>query len=124
MNRKSSGLVASSANAVAMNILQMFLIASLFVLCALSCKSLFTLGRASAWTSIGWLASLLYGGVAAYEIGTRHEFQPFIPYGLLAVMTLAFVIAGVRDEVQAEPWYWPSGTGKTRAERRVYPPAG
>jgi hypothetical protein len=37
----------------------------------------------------------------------------------LLVLTVAFVVAGVRDERQAEPWWWPTHTGPTRAEKRL-----
>jgi len=36
----------------------------------------------------------------------------------MAEPRVAFVIAGIKDEAQAEPWWWPRGRGPTRAERR------
>ena len=85
---------------------------------ALSAKSLAALGRAAPWTSAGWCLTLLY----FIETGVKATLAPGLPavaeYGALAALTLAFGVAGVRDEPQAEPWWWPSRRSATRAEKR------
>jgi hypothetical protein len=41
-----------------------------------------------------------------------------LEYVCLAALTVAFIVAGVRDEAQAEPWWWPTHLGTTRRERK------
>jgi hypothetical protein len=41
----------------------------------------------------------------------------YLEYVLLNALAIAFVVAGFRDERQAEPWWWPKRRGLTRAER-------
>lgn len=84
----------------------------------LSLRSVAVLRSGSPWTSVGWLLTAAY---FALELGAviRRAATPFhLDYGLLAALTLAFVAAGVRDERQAEPWWWPSQAGLTGRERR------
>jgi len=92
------------------------------VVCAagllLSLRSAGVLRARSPWTSAGWLATAAY---FALELGAvvRRAATPFhLEYALLAALTLAFVVAGVRDERQAEPWWWPARAGLTGRERR------
>ena len=54
--------------------------------------------------------------------GTRcggHGAPAHADYVALAALTAAFVAAGLRDEPQAEPWWWPAGAGPTGRERRA-----
>ena len=90
----------------------------LAAIAVLSLRSMIVLRGASPWTSVGWAATLGYALATLAEIvrGGHHAYN--LPYWYLAALTLAFVIAGVRDEAQAEPWWWPRGRGPTRAERR------
>jgi hypothetical protein len=85
---------------------------------ALGIKSLLVLGRDAPWTSAGWWLTILY----FIAVGVKTTLVPTLPvpleYIVLAGVTIVFVVAGVRDERQAEPWWWPNGRGATRAEKR------
>jgi len=85
---------------------------------ALSLKSIVVLGRAAPWTSLGWLLTIVY----FLEVIVKTSVVPALPayaeYAILALLAIAFVIAGVRDEPQAEPWWWPNHLGSTRAQAR------
>lgn len=86
---------------------------------ALSLKSAAVLGARSRATVVGWLATALYFIIAAID-GVRGRSAPaHVDYVALAILTIAFVVAGVRDEAQAEPWWWPSTVGLTGAQRRA-----
>jgi len=39
-------------------------------------------------------------------------------YWAIGAILIAFVVAGLKDEPQSEPWWWPVRAGGTRAERR------
>ena len=86
---------------------------------ALCIRSLAVLRGSAPATLLGWLASLAYfllAGIAA----ARRVPAPAIADGIaLATLTIAFVVAGVRDEPQAEPWWWPRRVGPTGAQRRA-----
>ncbi|GAC1312572.1 MAG: hypothetical protein NVS2B3_16150 [Vulcanimicrobiaceae bacterium] len=86
---------------------------------ALSARSLFVLRGGSAATSLGWLATIAYLVVAALDAWHRGRVAGHLDWWLLAVLTVAFVVAGVRDEPQAEPWWWPQRRGLTGAQRRA-----
>lgn len=84
----------------------------------LSLKSIAVLDGRSRWTAAGWWFTLLYFAVAGYS-AAAHAYLPLRPeYWALAALTIAFIVAGVKDEPQSEPWYWPVRAGSTRAERR------
>ena len=90
------------------------------VLALLSARSIVVLGVRAPWTSAGWIGTIAYCIVAAGEysgVGTRPLWAT-ASYLCLAALTVAFVVAGVRDEPQAEPWWWPRRIGPTRAQRR------
>jgi hypothetical protein len=91
------------------------------VLCAagtaLSCKSVIVLGTRSRWTQVGWAATAGYFIIAGGKAATGTAFA-HVDYGALALLTVAFVVAGMRDEPQAEPWWWPTHAGPTGRERR------
>ncbi len=85
---------------------------------ALSVKSIIVLGRSAPWTSAGWWLTLLY----FFAVTAKATFAPGLPayteYIVLGALTIVFVVAGFRDERQAEPWWWPNRRGMTRAEKR------
>ena len=87
---------------------------------ALSVRSILILGGRAPWTSTGWVGTLGY----CIAVAVEHSGAPMRPtwavvsYLFVAVLAAAFVVAGVRDEPQAEPWWWPKRIGKTRAQRR------
>lgn len=85
---------------------------------ALSVKSLVVLGRAAPWTCAGWWLTIVY----FIAVIAKASFAPTLPayaeYIVLAALTVVFVVAGIRDEPQADPWWWPNGRGATRAEKR------
>ena len=86
---------------------------------ALSVRSLVVLRGGSRATSLGWLATIAYVVVAAVDAARGSVAPGHIDWWLLAVVTVAFVVAGMRDEAQAEPWWWPARRGSTAAQRRA-----
>jgi hypothetical protein len=61
------------------------------------------------WTSVGWAATAGYGFSAAAAY-TGHGWRPEIAitaYACLIVLAVAFVVAAIRREPRAEPWWWP-----------------
>ena len=97
-----------------------FFIAFDIVLAALSLRSIAVLRTRAPWTSAGWGLTFGYAVAAVVEFGgpALHRPASIVAYAFLFALTVAFVIAGVRDEPQAEPWWWPTRAGLTRAERR------
>ena len=85
---------------------------------ALSLKSMVVLGRHAGWTAAGWGLTAIYLAAVIVQVRTGHRLPGHSEYILLAALTVAFVIAGVRDEPQAEPWWWPTQRGSTRAQKR------
>jgi hypothetical protein len=94
-------------------------VALLTALTVLSIKTLVVLKGAAPFTSAGWAFTILYDCTATAEIATRTHAPFAIAYVFLAALIVAFVIAGIRDEPQADPWWWPRTLGLTRAERRI-----
>ena len=100
-----------------------------FVTClagaALSFASIRVLRRRSPWTILGWLATAAYFAIAGYDVVRARPALAHLDYAALTVLTVCFVVAGIRDEPQAEPWWWPRHSGPTGAERRASrrPPA-
>ncbi len=90
-------------------------------LAALSLRSLAVLGPRAPWTSVGWIGTAGYCAAAIVEFSSDplHRLAGSIAFGFLLLLTAAFVVAGVRDEPQAEPLLWPVRVGKTRAEKRA-----
>lgn len=85
----------------------------------LACKSVSVLGKRSRATTIGWLLTAAYFALAAIDAVRAASAPLHIDYIALAGLTGAFIVAGVRDEPQAEPWWWPAKSGLTGAERRT-----
>lgn len=97
-----------------------FLIATLLLVLAwLSSRSMQYTRARSPWTFWAWAATIAYCVYAYIEI--RPLFGLHLPehgeYVFLIALTVAFVVAGVKDEAQAEPWYLPTRLGPTRAEK-------
>jgi hypothetical protein len=92
------------------------------VLCAagllLSVRSAAVLRSGSPWSLAGWIASAGYFAIALADALRRASAPYHLDYALLAILTASFVAAGVRDERQAEPWWWPVRAGLTGRERR------
>ncbi len=76
----------------------------------LSVKSVAVLGRLSSFTIAGWAFTAAYFALAAYDAWRRTTAPLHVDYALLAALTIAFIVAGRRDEPQAEPWWWPRRT--------------
>jgi hypothetical protein len=93
-------------------------VAFLFALTLLSLASLAVLKRVAPWTSAGWFFTIAYDVAASFEILAHRHLPAHLPYLFLGALTVAFVVAGFRDEPQAEPWWWPQRLQATRAERR------
>lgn len=86
---------------------------------AVCAKTIAVLGRSAPWTSGAWFLTALYFIAVLYKVLLAPRLPGFVEYVILAGLTGAFVVAGVRDERQAEPWWWPTHRGLTRAERRA-----
>ena len=94
-------------------------VALLTLLTVLSIRTLVVLKAAALFTSAGWAFTILYDCTATAEI-VAHTHAPFaLGYVFLVALIVAFVVAGIRDEPQADPWWWPRALGLTRAERRI-----
>ena len=87
-------------------------IAFLIVLIAISVKTLVVLRTSSPWTTAGWILSTVYALIACTELVSQRTVAPVWPYGALLLMVIAFVVAGIKDERQADPWWWPMRLGK------------
>jgi hypothetical protein len=85
---------------------------------ALSIKSLIVLGSAAPWTSAGWWLTVVYFVAVSVKAAGAYPVSSYLEYGVLAALAIAFVVAGVRDERQAQPWWWPTERSGTRAEKR------
>jgi hypothetical protein len=93
-------------------------------LAALSVRSIVVLGARTPWTTAGWAGTFAYCVAAAIEYSgaPMRPLWALTSYVCLVALTAAFILAGVRDEAQAEPWWWPQRIGPTRAERRKTDP--
>jgi hypothetical protein len=92
----------------------------------LAVRSILIVRGKSPFTTLGWFLAFWYGAVQAVRYTSPslplRLFAGQAAYGLLIALAVAFIVGSFRDERQAEPWWWPSGLGRTRAERRR-PPA-
>ena len=86
---------------------------------ALSAKSMLVLGRRAPWTSVGWLLTVFYFVALVGRLRLHYHAGQRIEYVMLAALVAAFIIAGFRDEPQAEPWWWPTHFGSTRRAKRT-----
>ena len=86
----------------------------------LALRSLVVLGMKAPWTSAGWAATAGYFIAQAWRYA--HDGPPggiILFAGVcFVVLGVAFVVAVVRDEPQAEPLMWPTRIGLTRAQKR------
>ena len=89
---------------------------------ALCVRSLTVLRRRSPWTSAGWLLSALYFIIAIVDALRARSAPYHVDYAALVLLTAAFIVAGVHDEPQAEPWWWPNHAGLSGRERRERSP--
>jgi len=85
---------------------------------ALSVKSVLVLEAKAPWTAAGWWLTVVYFIAAILRATVAPSLPSLVEYAALAALALAFVVAGVRDEPQSEPWWWPNHRGVTRAEKR------
>ena len=88
---------------------------------AVCAKTIAVLGSRAPWTSGGLTLMALYFVAVLVKITLNPPLPGMLDYALLAALTVAFVVAGVRDEPQAEPWWWPRRLGLTRAQREDPP---
>ncbi len=89
-------------------------------LAVLAVRSLLVLGTRAPLTSLGWLGTFGYcvpAGIRFTGLVTASTLT-YVADGFLVLLAAAFVVAGIRDEPQAEPWWWPTGVGLTRAQKR------
>jgi hypothetical protein len=90
------------------------------VVVVLAIRSLAVLGTRAPWTSTGWAATAAYFVTAAwrYAHDGAHRGIMLLAEVFFVILAVAFVIAVMRDEPQAEPLLWPSRVGLTRAQKR------
>jgi hypothetical protein len=93
-------------------------LALLTALTILSLRTIVILKREAPWTTAGWACTILYDCGASSEILSHTHMPLHAPYIALAALIVAFLVAGVRDEPQGDPWWWPSRLALTRAERQ------
>lgn len=79
-------------------------------------RSLLVLRAGSPWTLAGWACAGVYFAILFVRAATG---WPVGAQPLIVVCAVAFAIGAIRDERQAEPWWWPRTLGRTRAERRA-----
>jgi len=89
---------------------------------AVCAKSVLVLGSRAPWTFAAWVFTALYFVAVLAKITGVTHLPPIIGFAVLVALTVAFLVAGVRDEPQAEPWFWPKRLGLTRAQRRAPAP--
>jgi hypothetical protein len=77
------------------------------------------LRRGSPWSLTGWLATAAYFALALVAVVRTSRPLRLTEVAALVLVLLAFVVAGVRDERQAEPYWWPVRVGLTGRERRA-----
>jgi hypothetical protein len=94
-------------------------LALLTALTILSLRTIVILRLEAPWTTAGWAFTILYDCGASYEILSHTHLPLHASYIALVALIAAFVVAGVRDEPQGEPWWWPSRLALTRAEQRI-----
>jgi hypothetical protein len=98
--------------------MQTFAVEAICVLAiVLSAKSVIVLGRAAPWTAAGWWLTIVYLVAVIAKAGWAFVVPAHLEYAVLVALTIAFVIAGIRDERQAEPWWWPTHRGPKRSEK-------
>lgn len=85
-------------------------VALLVALAVVSFKSLAVVGAHSPWTSMGWWTTAVYCAMTVDELVRHTHIAWHLPYWDLGVMAAAFVVAGLRREPQADPWWWPART--------------
>jgi hypothetical protein len=100
---------------------QPFFVAFDTAIAALSLRSIAALGRRAPWTSAGWAGTIGWAlaSIVEFSAPSVHAVAAAVAYGFVVVLAIAFAVAGVRDEPQAEPWWWPTHAGETRAEKRA-----
>ena len=72
---------------------------------------------AAPWMSIGWTGAGIYFAVLFVRNLNGAMIGPIPEYALVLFVAVVWIVAVVRDEPPAEPWWWPRKRGPTRAER-------
>lgn len=75
---------------------------------ALSLKSIAVLRSRSRYTIAGWIFTAAYFALAAYDAWRRTRAPFHADYACVALLTVAFIVAGIAKEPQAVPWWWPT----------------
>lgn len=84
---------------------------------ALSLRSIWLVAGSSPWTALGWFAILAYAVLEGYEVLTARTLPAHLPYIFLGLLAALLIIGGLRDERQAQPWYWPRHAADRRRAR-------
>jgi hypothetical protein len=86
----------------------------------LAVRSFAVLGRKAPWTSLGWAATTAYFASAAWRYAHDGQQRSVLLLSgfLFVVLAVAFIVAVIRDEPQAEPLLWPTRVGLTRAQKK------
>jgi hypothetical protein len=83
----------------------------------LSLQSIYILRGAAPWMSVGWAGAAVYFVVLFVRNLNGATIGPVFEYALILFVAIVWIVGVVRDEPQAEPWWWPRKRGPTRAER-------
>ena len=85
----------------------------------LSLRSIFILRTVSPWMTAGWaVAAIYFVTLFVHNLNGRVTFGALPEYALVLIVAVVWIVAVVRDEPQAEPWWWPRHRAQTRAEKR------
>jgi len=89
--------------------------------CVLAVRSIALVRGRAPWAAAGWACAFGYGAAAAIEftLPPVHRGAGQVAHAALIAVAAAFIVSAIRDEPQGEPWFWPRGLGRTRAERRA-----
>jgi len=90
------------------------------VVAIVALRALAVLRGRSPWTTVGWAATAVYCATAAVEFSRSAPSRGLMlsADAFFGVLLVAFIVAGIRDEAPAEPFWWPTRIGLTRAQKR------
>ncbi len=83
-------------------------------ICVLAVRSMRLLGTGSPWATVAWAFVFIYGAAeaVAYSQPPLHQLAGRAGYGALILVAVAFIVSGIRNEPQGDPWWWPRRTAR------------
>ena len=81
-------------------------------ICVLAIRSMGLLRAGSPWATAAWAFAFVYGAAEAiaYSQPLVHRPAGQVGYGALVLVAVAFIVSGIRNEPQGDPWWWPRRT--------------